>query len=64
MAEGVADSQTADTVGALLAEPELDEIIDFGLFVIEKGFVGVEVGLIDFDGAIAIKGHVHAKTSF
>lgn len=63
LTKGIADSQTAEAVKMVLVEPEFDEIVDSGLFVAEKGFVDVEVGLIDFDGAIAIKGHVHAKTS-
>ncbi len=73
LADGVANSEAANSVGATFVEPDFDQAVEGGLFadfgvaglaVAENSLVGVEVGLADFDGSIAVKGLAHAKTSF
>lgn len=63
LTQDVAEAEAAEAVGVAFVEPVDDEGVEVGAVLAEKGAVGVEVGLADFDGAIVIKGHVHAKTS-
>ena len=61
LAEEVTNTEAADGVGVVFIEPIMEEFVETQ--AMEK-LVDFEILLLDFDGAIVVKGHVHTKTFF
>lgn len=72
LADGITNSEAANSVGMAFVEPDFNQVVETEFvtgvvgsgFAVENSLVDIEVGLADFDGAIVVKGLVHAKTSF
>lgn len=64
LAKDIAQAEATDAVWVALVKPDVNQVVKVGLAITEKSLIRVEVALTDFDGAIAIKELVHARTSF